>query len=141
MSRSELLGKIKGLLGGRAAEEIVFGEVSTGASNDLEKIAQIVRNMITVYGMSQQAPNISLVHRQQGQFLRQGPEVMRHSEKLEEMLDQETQDIIRTCYMEAKQILTDKRDKLEKMALVLLENEKMDEGDILTILGPRNSKK
>jgi cell division protease FtsH len=53
MSRSELLGKIKGLLGGRAAEDLVFGEVSTGAANDLEKVADIVRNMLTVYGMSE----------------------------------------------------------------------------------------
>jgi len=140
MSRSELIGKIKGLLGGRAAEEIVFGEVSTGASNDLEKIAKIARNMITVYGMSQQAPNISLVDHQQDLFLGQGPGIMQHSEKLEQMIDDETQEIISTCYEDAKQLLTDKRDKLEKMARVLLEKEKMDEGEIKAILGPRVSK-
>ena len=139
MSRSELIGKIKGLLGGRAAEEIVFGEVSTGASNDLEKIAKIARNMITVYGMSQQAPNISLVDHQQDLFLGQGPGIMQHSEKLEQMIDDETQEIISTCYEDAKQLLTDKRDKLEKMARVLLEKEKMDEGEIRAILGPRVS--
>ncbi len=139
MSRSELIGKIKGLLGGRAAEEIVFGEVSTGASNDLEKIAKIARNMITVYGMSQQAPNISLVDRQQDLFLGQGPGIRQHSEKLEQLIDDETQEIIRTCYADARKILSDKRDKLEKMAQVLLENEKMDEHDIIAILGPRES--
>jgi cell division protease FtsH len=139
MSRSELTGKIKGLLGGRAAEEIVFGEVSTGASNDLEKIAKIARNMITVYGMSEQAPNISLVDHQQDLFLGQGPGITQHSEKLEQMIDDETQEIIRNCYADAKQILTDKRDKLEKMAHVLLEKEKMDERDIMAILGPRDS--
>jgi cell division protease FtsH len=139
MSRGELIGKIKGLLGGRAAEEIIFGEVSTGASNDLEKIAKIARNMITVYGMSQQAPNISLVDRQQDLFLGQGPGLMQHSEKLEQMIDDETQDIIRTCYADAKQLLTDKRDKLEKMARALLDKEKMDENEILAILGPRVS--
>ncbi len=139
MSRSELTGKIKGLLGGRAAEEIVFGEVSTGASNDLEKIAKIARNMITVYGMSQQAPNISLVDHQQDLFLGQGPGMMQHSEKLGQMIDDETQEIIRACYADAKQMLTDKRDKLEKMAQVLLEKEKMDEPEILAILGPRVS--
>jgi cell division protease FtsH len=139
MSRSELMGKIKGLLGGRAAEEIVFGEVSTGASNDLEKIAKIARNMITVYGMSKQAPNISLVDHQQDLFLGQGPGIMQHSEKLEQMIDDETQQIIQTCYADAKQILTDKRDKLEKMARVLLEKEKMEENEIVAILGPRVS--
>ncbi|MGD8725435.1 MAG: ATP-dependent zinc metalloprotease FtsH [Desulfobacterales bacterium] len=139
MSRSELLGKIKGLLGGRAAEEIVFGEVSTGASNDLEKIAKIVRNMITVYGMSKQAPNISLVDHQQNLFLGQEQGIMEHSEKLEQMIDDETQQIIQTCYADAKQLLTDKRDKLERMAHVLLEKENMEERDITAILGPRVS--
>jgi cell division protease FtsH len=139
MSRSELMGKIKGLLGGRAAEEIVFGEVSTGASNDLEKIAKIARNMITVYGMSRQAPNISLVDHQQDFFLGQGPGFMPHSEKLEQMIDDETQKIIQTCYADAKQILTEKRDKLEKMAQVLLAKEKMEERDIMAILGPRDA--
>jgi cell division protease FtsH len=139
MSRTELLGKIKGLLGGRAAEKIVFGEVSTGASNDLEKVAKIARNMITVYGMSKHAPNISLVDHQQDLFLGQGPGTRQHSEKLEEMIDDETQEIIRTCYAEAKQILTHKRDKLEKMAHALLEKEKLDEHDIMAILGPRVS--
>ncbi|MEJ2168061.1 MAG: ATP-dependent zinc metalloprotease FtsH, partial [Desulfobacterales bacterium] len=139
MSRSELIGKIKGLLGGRAAEDIVFGEVSTGASNDLEKISKIARNMITVYGMSQQAPNLSLVDHQQDLFLGQGPGMMQHSEKLEQMIDDETQDIIRSCYADAKQLLTEKRDKLEKMARALLDKEKMDDHEILAILGPRVS--
>jgi cell division protease FtsH len=139
MSRTELIGKIKGLLGGRAAEEIVFGEVSTGASNDLEKIAKIARNMITVYGMSRQVPNISLVDHQQDLFLGQGPGIMQHSEKLEQMIDDETQAIIHTCYADAKQILTDKRDKLEELAHTLLAKEKMDEHEISAVLGPRVS--
>jgi len=138
MSRSELMGKIKGLLGGRAAEEITFGEVSTGASNDLEKVAQIVRNMITVYGMSQQAPNISLVDHQQGKYLSQAYGLQPHSEKLAEMIDDEAQEIIADCYQAAKQLLSKKREKLEKMAQALLKNEKIDEHDIVTILGPRD---
>jgi cell division protease FtsH len=137
MSRSELLGKIKGLLGGRAAEELVFGEVSTGASNDLEKVADIVRNMLTVYGMSRHAPNLSLVEKNQNPFLGQGPMLQQRSEKLEEIIDEETQEIIRTCYEEAKQILIKQKEKLENMAHVLLEKEKIDEQDILEILGPR----
>jgi cell division protease FtsH len=137
MSRTELIGKIKGLLGGRAAEEIVFGEVSTGASNDLEKIAKIARNMITVYGMSERAPNISLVDPQQDLFLGQGPLIRQHSEKLEQMIDDETQAIIRACYSDAKQILVDNRDKLEKMARLLLDKEKMEASEILAVLGPR----
>jgi cell division protease FtsH len=141
MSESELLGKIKGLLGGRAAEELVFGEVSTGASNDLEKVADIVRNMLTVYGMSKHAPNLSLVEKNQNPFLGQGPMLQHRSEKLEEIIDEETQQIIKTCYEDAKQILLKEQDKLEHMAHILLEKEKIDEKDILDILGPREREK
>ena len=141
MSRSELLGKIKGLLAGRAAEELVFGEVSTGASNDLEKVADIVKNMLTVYGMSQHAPNLSLVEKSQNPFLGQGPTLQHRSEKLEEIIDEETQEIIKACYEDAKQVLLKEQDKLESMAHILLEKEKINEKDILDILGPRVQEK
>jgi cell division protease FtsH len=141
MSQSELLGKIKGLLAGRAAEELVFGEVSTGASNDLEKVADIVRNMLTVYGMGKHLPNLSLVEKNQNPFLGQGPMLQHRSEKLEEIIDEETQEIIKACYEDAKQILLKEQDKLENMAHILLEKEKIDEKDILDILGPRAREK
>lgn len=137
MSRSELLGKIKGLLGGRAAEDLVFGEVSTGASNDLEKVADIVRNMLTVYGMSRNAPNLSLVDKNQNPFLGQGSIRQHRSEKLEELIDVEMQEIIAGCYEEAKNILQRERGKLQQMAQTLLQKEKINEQEILTILGPR----
>jgi cell division protease FtsH len=137
MSRSELLGKIKGLLGGRAAEELVFGEVSTGASNDLEKVADIVRNMLTVYGMSKHMPNLSLVEKEQNPYLGQGPAVQRRSEKLEELIDSETQEIINACYQEARQLLIGHQKALETMARLLLEKEKIEAREIQTILGPR----
>jgi cell division protease FtsH len=141
MSRTELLGKIKGLLGGRAAEELVFGEVSTGASNDLEKVADIVRNMLTVYGMSRHTPNLSLVEKNQNPFLGQGPMLQHRSEKLEEIIDEETQEIIKSCYEDAKELLLKEKDKLGHMAHILLEKEKIDETDILDILGPRTRNK
>jgi len=137
MARSELLGKITGLLGGRAAEEIVFGEISTGASNDLEKVANIARNMITVYGMSKRVPNISLVDHNQNPFLGQMPGMIKHSEKLEQMIDDEVQEIVQECYMAAKHLLIEKRDKLEALAHALLAHEKADEKDIVSILGPK----
>ena len=137
MSRSELLGKIKGLLGGRAAEELVFGEVSTGASNDLEKVADIVRNMLTVYGMSRNAPNLSLVDKNPNPFLGQSLMRQHRSEKLEELIDAEMQEIIAGCYEEAKTILQQERDKLQRMAQTLLQKEKINEQEILGILGPR----
>jgi cell division protease FtsH len=128
-------------LGGRAAEELVFGEISTGASNDLEKVSDIVKNMLTVYGMSKNAPNLSFVEKNQNPFLGQGPALKHRSEKLEEIIDEETQEIINACYEDSKQILLKEQDKLEQMAHILLEKEKIDEKDILDILGPRERKK
>ncbi|MEJ2155747.1 MAG: ATP-dependent zinc metalloprotease FtsH [Desulfobacteraceae bacterium] len=141
MSHSELLGKIRGLLGGRAAEELVFGEVSTGASNDLEKVAGIVRNMLTVYGMSKHMPHLSLVEKEQNPFLAQGPVVRRRSEKLEELMDSETQEIINTCYQEARQLLIGHQKELKSMAALLLEKEKIEAHEIQSILGPRAQSK
>jgi cell division protease FtsH len=136
MSRSELLGRIKGLLGGRAAEELVFGEVSTGAANDLEKVAGIVRNMLTVYGMSEKMPNRSLVENASNPFLGQEPSTQRRSESLEAVIDGESQTILDAAYQSAKQILCGHRRELEAMAGLLLEKEKIDAQDILNILGP-----
>ena len=141
MSRTELLGKIKGLLGGRAAEELVFGEVSTGASNDLEKVADIVRNMLTVYGMSEQMPNRSLVEKSSNPFLGQGPSTQRRSENLEALIDKESQSIINDAYQKARQLLADHRSELEAMAALLLEKEKIDGQDIDRILGKNRNNK
>ncbi len=137
MSRTELVGKIKGLLGGRAAEEIVFGEVSTGASNDLERSTKIARDMIQVYGMSKSLPNISLVDNNQSRFLGQGPGISPHSEKVGQMIDEEIKTLIQECYEEDKQQLVKYRDKLEIMATTLLEKEKIEQKDIIAILGKR----
>jgi len=141
MSRSELLGKIKGLLGGRAAEELVFGEVSTGASNDLEKVADIVRNMLTVYGMSEQMPNRSLVENKANPFLGQGPSTQRRSENLEALIDRESQAIIDAAYQEARKVLAAHRSELEAMAALLLEKEKIDGQDIERILESHQKQK
>ncbi len=139
MSRTELLGKIKGLLGGRAAEEVVLGEISTGASNDLERVSRIVRDMLTVYGMSRRSPNISLVDREDSRFLGQGPSLARRSERYEQEIDEETREIIRECYEEDKELLRRNRTLLDRMASELLEREKLDEGEIVAILGPKPS--
>jgi cell division protease FtsH len=137
MSRDELLGKIQGLLGGRAAEALVFGEISTGASDDLQKVARIARDMVTVYGMSQRAPNLSLVSRDGSLFLGQAPIERSYSEKLEELIDDEVQQIIAACYDVDRKLLTEKRKELDALAALLLEKEKIGESDVLTVLGPR----
>jgi cell division protease FtsH len=137
MSRTELLGKVKGLLGGRAAEETAFGEISTGASNDLEKVSRIVRDMIVIYGMSTRLPNLSLSEQEQPGFLGQQMRTSRHSEKIEQIIDEEVLAIIQNCYGEVKQLLEKNRDKLDRMAHALLERETLQEEDILSMLGTR----
>lgn len=139
MTKSELVGKIMGLLGGRAAEEIVFGEVSTGASNDLEKVAQLTRNMIVVYGMSERIPNISLVNKSNPGFLGQPAGLERRSEFIEKMIDEETHEIVNRCYEKTKELLISKKDLLEKMALILLEKEVISREEIKAILGEKNT--
>jgi len=134
MTKSELLGKIKGLLGGRAAEEIVFHEVSTGASNDLERVAQLARHMITVYGMSDKLPNLSLVAESGPGFLKNELYTDRRSEKLEQQIDEETYQIIAQCYAETKQLLTEKRELLDRLAQALMEKEVLNREEIDAIL-------
>ncbi len=134
MSKSELLGKMKGLLGGRAAEEIVLGEISTGASNDLEKVMQLAKNIVTVYGMSDKLPNHSLVNRSGPNFLSNGISVERRSEHVEKVVDEEVAAIINQCYTEAKELLLSKRELLEKLAKALLEKEVLNYTEIKQLL-------
>jgi cell division protease FtsH len=137
MSKKELLGKIKGLLGGRAAEDLIFGEISTGASNDLEKVSQLVKNMIVVYGMSEKFPNVSLVNQSTPGFLGSPQGIERRSEYLEKLIDQEMTAIVDQCYKDAKQLLMEKKDLLEKMAQILLKKEVIDHKEIEKILGKK----
>jgi cell division protease FtsH len=135
MTESELRGKIKGLLGGRASEEITFGEISTGASNDLERATQLARNMIVVYGMSKKLPNIFLVSKSESGFLGHAPGIERRSEYVEKIIDEETTELINSCYEEAKELLNEKKLLLEKMATLLLEKEVINYEEIKQILG------
>ncbi|MBM4266554.1 MAG: ATP-dependent zinc metalloprotease FtsH [Deltaproteobacteria bacterium] len=136
MSRAELLGRIRTLLGGRASEEVVFGQVSTGASDDLEKAGKIARSMLTVYGMSERLPNLSLVEQNEG-FLGHGPTAGSRSPEIERIVGEEQLEILRSCYEEAKRMLTERRTQLEALATRLLDREKLDAKDLAEILGPR----
>ncbi len=135
MSKNELLGKIKGMLGGRAAEEIVFGDISTGASNDLERVTQIAYDMITIYGMSDKIKNLSLKKRYQNQLLGNDMMTERRSEKMEQIIDDEVLSIIDKCYTDAKNLLIEKRDGLNNMAELLLKQEVLNAADVKNILG------
>jgi len=137
ISKDELLDRIRVLLAGRAAEDVVFGVVSTGASDDLEKASQIVREMLSVYGMSEKAPNLSLVGQRGATYLGAGFERAPHSEGLAETLDTETLAILAQCYGQARALIVQERDRLEALAKRLLEAEELDRATVLSLLGER----
>ncbi len=128
MSRSALLDKLRGLLGGRAAEEVVFGEVSTGAENDLEHATALARQMVAMYGMSDV---VGLAHCAQRQHPFAGgmPDGFLQrdcSEQTAREIDQEVKKLLDQAYAEAKAILREHRRKLELIAGELLERETLD---------------
>ena len=128
MTKPELYDKITGLLGGRVAEEIVFGEVSTGAHNDFQRATSIARKMVTEYGMSDKLGPMQFGQPQGGQvFLgRDINSEQNYSDKIAYEIDTEIQNIIKTCYERAKTILTENRGKLDLIANTLLEIETLD---------------
>jgi cell division protease FtsH len=134
-TKSELLDRVTGLLGGRVAEEIVFGEISTGASNDFEKATSIDRAMITEYGMSEKLATMTF-GRSQGQvFLgRDLGHEQNYSDRVAYEIDIEMQEMIRKCYNRAKNLLLEHRDKLELLAQTLLVRETLDEEQIKQLL-------
>jgi cell division protease FtsH len=137
MSREELLDRVRVLLAGRASEEVVFGEISTGASDDIEKASAIVRQMLGVYGMSSHAPNLSLVSRHSAGYLGEAPQEGSHSEELERAFDQETIAILGSCFAEAKAALEAERSLLDGLAKELLEHEQLDQAQVERLLGPK----
>jgi cell division protease FtsH len=131
MTKPELLDKITGLLGGRVAEEVIFGEVSTGAHNDFQRATGIARKMVAEYGMSDKIGPIQFNSGGGQVFLgRDMQNEANYSDQIAYLIDQEMQEIINTCYAKAKEILTDKRDKLELVAQTLLEVETLDASQI-----------
>src|SRR3954463_11045384 len=128
MTKPELLDKIVGLLGGRVSEEIVFGEVSTGASNDFQRATGIVRSMITEYGMSDKLGPMQFGQGSGGQvFLgRDIHNEQNYSDAIAYEIDLEIQRIIKESYERARKILTENRAKLDIIATTLLEVETLD---------------
>lgn len=132
MTKPELLDKITGLLGGRVAEEVIFGEVSTGAHNDFQRATGIARRMVTEFGMSDKLGPMQFGSTSQGQvFLgRDINNEQNYSDAIAYEIDQEMQTLIKSCYERAKTILTEHRDKLELVANTLLDVETLDAGQI-----------
>ena len=119
-------------LGGRIAEDIFFGKISTGAQNDLERITKLAYSMITIYGMNEKVGHVSF-HDPQGEYGYQRP----YSEKTAELIDQEVRALIQKAYDITKTLLTEKKDDLEKVAKALLEKEILFKADLENLIGRR----
>ncbi|MDL4840502.1 ATP-dependent zinc metalloprotease FtsH [Aquibacillus rhizosphaerae] len=134
MTKPELFDKITGLLGGRVAEEVIFGEVSTGAHNDFQRATSIARKMITEYGMSDKIGPLQFGSSGGQVFLgRDMQNEQNYSDAIAYEIDQEMQNFINQCYVRAKQILTENKDKLELIAQSLLEVETLDASQIKSL--------
>jgi cell division protease FtsH len=137
MTEKELYGRIDTLLGGRAAEEIVFRTVSTGAANDLVKVSDIAKRMITEYGMSPKFRNVALNQRQPT-FLgptAEAPQMYRdYSDATQSYIDETIASIVNERYEHVKKLLQEKRPLLEKLANRLLEAETIEEGEFAHLI-------
>ncbi|MBW1956342.1 MAG: ATP-dependent zinc metalloprotease FtsH [Deltaproteobacteria bacterium] len=136
LKKTELLNRIATLLGGRAAEALVFGDISTGAHNDLARATDIARSMIKEYGMSEKLGQVYFAREKRNRFLNlmpEGPEA--YSESTAELIDTEIKKIIEHEYEKALTLLKEKQDILDKGASILLEKEKIDAEEIKALMG------
>ena len=137
-TKEQMLDEMCAALGGRAAEEIIFGKVSTGALSDLEKITKQAYAMVTVYGLSDKIGNVSFYDSSgQSEYSFSKP----YSEKTAELIDQEVSDMVESAYNRTKKILLDNRDKLEKLAEELLDKEVIFKENLEGIFGKRKWEK
>ena len=126
MSKTEMIEQIISLLGGRASEALILDDISTGASNDIERATKIANSMVTKYGMSPRLGTITLGSDQNEVFLgRDLAQEKTYSEETAGIIDEEMKKIIDTCYNKALEILRTHEDKLHAVAKVLLEKEKI----------------
>jgi cell division protease FtsH len=138
VTRSDLLGQIGVLLGGRIAEEMVSGEYSTGAANDLTRATDIARRMITDYGMSGRFRNVALTSRGAGNMRGEQPEPVFHreyAESTQQYIDEEIARIINDQYSKSKELLEARRPLLDNVAASLLEKETLDEKEFKALIG------
>lgn len=135
VSEQELVDDITALLGGRVAEEVVFGKVWTGASNDLERVSRIARAMVCEYGMSEKLGTLAIGHRSRNPFLgRDYYDERNYSEDVARQIDEEVHAIVERCHQRAIDILTEYREVLDKLVQVLLERETIDRDEFLAVL-------
>jgi AFG3 family protein len=119
-------------LGGRAAEEIFFGKISTGASNDLQQITRTAYGMVTVYGMNEKVGNVSYYDPNSDQTFTKP-----YSEETGKMIDEEVRKIISLAYKRTLALLAEKREQVEKLAKALLDKEVLFQSDVEELIGKR----
>src|SRR4029078_6204946 len=128
----QLMDQICMTLGGRASEEIFFNKISTGAQNDLQQITRIAYSMVTIYGMNDKVGNVSFYDpAQENSFTKP------YSEETSKIIDEEVRKLIEDAYEKTKQLLTEKKAQVEKLAEALLEREVLFQSDVATLIGKR----
>lgn len=135
-TKKELLDRVTSLLGGRAAEEVFLDDISTGAQNDMERATQLVRAMVTEYGMSEKIGPLTLGQKHDEQIFL-GRDISRqrnYSEEVAAAVDKEISSIINQCYQRAIQLLKENTDKVESIVEALIERETLDSEDIRKLM-------
>jgi cell division protease FtsH len=133
-SKAAFDDEIAGLLGGRAAEEIIFKQITTGAANDLERATELARSMITRYGFSEALGLRTFGQVQGNPYLGNLGETPNYSEAMSQRIDQEISQILDTAYQRAKSIIIQQKDKLEKLAKTLLDIETVERPQFETLM-------
>lgn len=134
MSREQILDKITTYCGGRAAEQLVFGRITSGASNDIEQATKLARAMVTRLGMSDTFGMMAL-ETQSGQYIT-GDAMLVCSDQTAARIDVEVKQIIGNCYERAMQILEDNKEKLHELAKILLDKETITGMEFMAVLAP-----
>jgi len=133
--RSRMLDDIVGLLGGRVAENLIFHDISTGASNDIERASEIARKMVTKYGMSEKLGPIAFGKDNDEVFIgRDYNHIRNYSEAVASEIDEEVERIILDAYKRTEAILTEHMDKLHVVAKALVEREKIDADEFYALM-------
>jgi cell division protease FtsH len=136
-TRSEMLDKLAYMLGGRAAEEMVFHDPTTGAGNDIDKATALARAMVTQYGMTERLGAIKLGDDNSEPFLgRDLGHTRNYSEDVAAVVDEETKRLLSSAHQEAFDILEENRDVLDRLVIELLERETLDKGEVAEIFEP-----
>jgi cell division protease FtsH len=137
MSRKKLMAEMTGLLGGRVAEEIVFNDITSGASNDIERVTKLARTMVTRLGMSSDLGPMVYGQKEEMIFLgREISEQRDYSEAVAEKIDKEVRELVEAAYARTRQLLTQYRDRLDAVATKLLEVETLSRDDFEKIFPP-----